>query len=156
MDPNNSVIKRLWCIFLQFYNGRRRSIWTRQRSGWTVGQHNHTVITGSAETGEELMTVQTYYNVVPDKTCFSVQNFSYFLYENVCCGYSLEVPHWGTSNEYPQHMFSLRNKKNIFLIHPSYLELSNSTVLFLIILSILIISNSRGPEYLVWDNSSLK
>ena len=33
--------------------------------------------------------------------------------KNICCGYSLEVPHWGTSNEYPQHMFSLRNKKDI-------------------------------------------
>ena len=32
--------------------------------------------------------------------------------------YSLEVPHWGTSNEYPQHMFLWRNKKNIFLIPP--------------------------------------
>ena len=31
---------------------------------------------------------------------------------NICCGYSLEVPHRGTSNEYPQHMFSSRNKKN--------------------------------------------
>ena len=28
------------------------------------------------------------------------------------CGYSLEAPHWGTSNEYP-HMFPWRNKKNI-------------------------------------------
>ena len=27
--------------------------------------------------------------------------------------YSLEVPHRGTSNEYAQHMFSWRNKKNI-------------------------------------------
>ena len=27
--------------------------------------------------------------------------------------YSLEVPRRGTSNEYPQHMFSSRNKKNI-------------------------------------------
>ena len=27
--------------------------------------------------------------------------------------YSLEVPHRGTSNEYPQHTFSSRNKKNI-------------------------------------------
>ena len=35
-----------------------------------------------------------------------------FLDENVCCGYSLEAPCWGTSNEYPQHMFSSRNKKN--------------------------------------------
>ena len=27
--------------------------------------------------------------------------------------YSLEVPHQGASNEYPQHMFSSRNKKDI-------------------------------------------
>ena len=30
--------------------------------------------------------------------------------------YSLEVPHRGTSNEYQQHMFSWRNKKNIVWI----------------------------------------
>ena len=27
--------------------------------------------------------------------------------------YSSEVPHWGASNEYPQHMSLLRNKKHI-------------------------------------------
>ena len=40
-----------------------------------------------------------------------------FLHENICCGYSLEVPQWGTSNEYPQHMFLWPNKKkNIKII----------------------------------------
>ena len=29
-----------------------------------------------------------------------------FLHENICCGL-------GASDEYPQHMFSCRNKKNI-------------------------------------------
>ena len=33
--------------------------------------------------------------------------FSLFLHKNICCGYSYE---------YPQHMFSYRNKKNIILI----------------------------------------
>ena len=42
--------------------------------------------------------------------------FFLFLQENICCGYSLEVPQQGTSNEYSQHMFSLRNKKTIYLI----------------------------------------
>ena len=28
------------------------------------------------------------------------------------CGYSLELPHSGSSNEYPQSMFLSRNKKN--------------------------------------------
>ena len=29
------------------------------------------------------------------------------LEENLCCGYTLEVPHGGTSNVYPQHKFFL-------------------------------------------------
>ena len=44
--------------------------------------------------------------------------FFLFLDENICCGYSLEAPHRGASNEYPQHMFSSRNKKNIMWIPP--------------------------------------
>ena len=44
-----------------------------------------------------------------------IDNFL-FLHENICCGYSLEAPHRGASNEYPQHMFSWRNKKNIDLV----------------------------------------
>ena len=39
--------------------------------------------------------------------------FFLFLHKNICCGYSLEAPRRGASNEYPQHMFSWRNKKNI-------------------------------------------
>ena len=37
-----------------------------------------------------------------------------YLHENICCGYSLEAPRWGASNEYPQLMYFLRNK-NIFI-----------------------------------------
>ena len=33
------------------------------------------------------------------------------LHKNICCGYSFEVPRWGTSNEYPQHMLMQRNTK---------------------------------------------
>ena len=43
--------------------------------------------------------------------------FSFF-YKNIGCEYSLEVPHWGTSNEYPQAMFMRRNQKNIYLVSP--------------------------------------
>ena len=32
--------------------------------------------------------------------------------QNIACGYSLEPPRWGGSNEYPQPMFLSRNKKN--------------------------------------------
>ena len=34
----------------------------------------------------------------------------FFLQENICCTYSLEAPQWDASNEYPQHIFSWRNK----------------------------------------------
>ena len=44
--------------------------------------------------------------------------FILFLNKNICCGYSLEAPHRGASNEYPQHMFLSRNKKNIMWIPP--------------------------------------
>ena len=39
--------------------------------------------------------------------------FFLFLYNNICCRYSLEVPYQGTSNEYLQDMFFWRNKENI-------------------------------------------
>ena len=50
--------------------------------------------------------------------------FFLFLHKNICCGYSLEAPRWGASNEYHnicfhpeiKHMFLWRNKKNIYLI----------------------------------------
>ena len=44
--------------------------------------------------------------------------FFLFLHKNIYTGYSLEVPHWSASNEYPQYRLSWRNKKNIFLIPP--------------------------------------
>ena len=45
-----------------------------------------------------------------------VLRFFLFLNENICCWYSFEGPQRGASNEYPQHMFSWRNKKNIIWI----------------------------------------
>ena len=34
--------------------------------------------------------------------------FFLFVHENIYCGYSLELPQWGNSNDYPQYMFSWR------------------------------------------------
>ena len=41
-----------------------------------------------------------------------VMTFFLFLSENICCGYSLEAPHRGASNEYSQHMFC-GEKRNV-------------------------------------------
>ena len=51
--------------------------------------------------------------------------FFLFFDKNICCGYSLEVPLQGTSNEYPQHMFLSKNKKYLPDTH-SYLDLGAS------------------------------
>ena len=38
--------------------------------------------------------------------------FFHIFVQNIDCGYSLEPPRRGGSNEYPQSMFLSRNKKN--------------------------------------------
>ena len=62
-------------------------------------------------------------SIAPDTVLFfqpKSTDYTYFSYFSMktCCGYSLEAPLQGASNEYPQHMFSLRNKKNIIWIPP--------------------------------------
>ena len=46
---------------------------------------------------------------------FQIKNSDIFLIsaQNIDCGYSLEPPRQGGSNEYPQSMFLSRNKKNV-------------------------------------------
>ena len=58
-------------------------------------------------------------SIAQDKALFSTKNcwyFFLFFHENICCGYSLEVPQWGVSNEY-QNMF-LWKIRNIFVWYP--------------------------------------
>ena len=50
--------------------------------------------------------------------------FFLFLYKNICCGYSLETPHRGVSNEYPQHMFLWRTGENYPRIITKYSSLT--------------------------------
>ena len=49
---------------------------------------------------------------------FQIKNSDIFhiSVQNIDCGYSLEPPRWGGSNEYPQSMFLHKNKKNN--VHP--------------------------------------
>ena len=43
------------------------------------------------------------------------------LAQNIHCGYTLEPPHRGGSNEYPQSMFWSKNKKNKYTpANPSF------------------------------------
>ena len=54
---------------------------------------------------------------------FQVKKFDIFLIfaQNIDCGYKLEPPHRGGSNEYPQSMFWSKNKKNRYTpAYPSF------------------------------------
>ena len=50
---------------------------------------------------------------------FHWKNFDIFLIfaQNIDCGYTLEPPRRGGSNEYPQSMFWSKNKKNRYTPH---------------------------------------
>ena len=50
--------------------------------------------------------------------------FLLFLHENVYCGYSLEAPQRGASNEYPQHIFLWRTGENYPRIITEYSSLT--------------------------------
>ena len=54
-----------------------------------------------------------------------------FLNKNIYCGYSLEAPRRGASNEYPQYMYSWRNKKNIMYIPPLICSYAQHAKLYL-------------------------
>ena len=60
---------------------------------------------------------------------WNIYFFSYFVHKNIYCGYSLEAPHWGASNEYPQYMFSWRNKKTISTFRLKKVLQNSTTVL---------------------------
>ena len=60
--------------------------------------------------------------------------------KNICCGYALEGPQRGASNEYPQHVFSSRNKKNIMRIPPPICSYEYPVILLM---------NSEGPDQTV-------
>ena len=54
---------------------------------------------------------------------FQLKNVDLFLIfaQNIDCGYTLEPPHRGGSNEYPQSMFWSKNKKNRYTpAYPSF------------------------------------
>ena len=59
----------------------------------------------------------------PKNENFQINNCDIFHIssQNIDCGYSLEMPRWGSSNEYPQSMFLSRNKKNnVYPVNPSF------------------------------------
>ena len=68
--------------------------------------------------------IQNIKKISPPKTeNFHIKNSDIFHIsaQNTDCGYSLELPRRGGSNEYPQSMFLSRNKKtNVYPCNPSF------------------------------------
>ena len=63
----------------------------------------------------ENMPIQNILKILPQKMKIfreKIRIFFHFSAQNIDCGYSLEPPRRGGSNEYPQSMFLSRNKKN--------------------------------------------
>ena len=58
--------------------------------------------------------------------------FFLFLLQNIDCGYSLEPPRRGGSNEYPQSMFCSKNKKNIKFFQLNFFIFYNFKYLFIL------------------------
>ena len=70
------------------------------------------------------MPIQIYSkNLTPKIENFQIKTLIFFLIsaQNINCGYSLEPPQRGGSNEYPQSMFLSRNKKMMYTpVNPSF------------------------------------
>ena len=62
----------------------------------------------------ESKSIQIYWTFTTKNENFQIKNYDNFHIsaQNIYCGYSLEPPRRGGSNEYQQYMFSSRNKKN--------------------------------------------
>ena len=69
----------------------------------------------------EITPIQIYGKFQLQKTeNFQIKNSDIFHIsaQNIDCGYSLEPPRRGGSNEYPQSMFLSRNKKIMYMYTP--------------------------------------
>ena len=69
------------------------------------------------------MPIQIYWNFYHQKLKISDKKTYIFHISalNIDCGYSLEPPHWGSSNEYPQSMFWAEiRKNNVYTCKPQF------------------------------------
>ena len=65
--------------------------------------------------------IQIYWKFYHQKLYIKNSDILHISAQNIDCGYSLEPPQRGSSNEYPQSMFLSRNKKNnVFSCKPQF------------------------------------
>ena len=101
-----------------------------RKTGGSCGKRDLRSYVKSKTPDKHLHQLDQNIHIATDKVLYSSKKmliFFLFLNKNICCGYSLEAPRQGAFNEYPQHMYSSRKKKNIMWIPPlicSYASLS--------------------------------
>ena len=97
------------------------------------------------------------YNIALDKVLYFIWKiilFFLFLHKNICCGYSLELPWWGNSNKYPQHMFLWRNKIYIYWTIPMSTHTVHLCGDFWISLSEALLQRLQDMEFLLLATAS--
>ena len=88
---------------------------THKHKAWTSWNEKSTTFSDSSTLHYENTPIQIRWKFYYQKNGnFSDKNSDIFYIsaQNIDCGYSLEPPRQGSSNEYPQSMFLSRNKKN--------------------------------------------
>ena len=102
-------------ITLEILSFRRKKKNEKENSGISafIGGYYKNILAPSSP-----LRKHAYSNVLkispPKNENFQIKNCYIFQIsaQNIDCGYSLELPRGGGSNEYPQSMFLSRNKKN--------------------------------------------
>ena len=117
--PN--LVKIHWCL-LKLSSGNEKGTDGRtydwRTDGQTHGRPTWNLNTPPLLSGGVYITKTRLFKYIENFTSknwkFSEKIFDIFLIsaQNIDCGYSLEPPRCGGSNEYPQPMFLSRNKKN--------------------------------------------
>ena len=97
--PEKSLTQISLCITLEWGMEKRKKVKRSQKKFQPLRKHAYSNIV----------------KILPPKNeTFQIKNSDIFHIsaQNIDCGYSLELPCRGGSNEYPQSMFLSRNKKN--------------------------------------------
>ena len=118
-------------------------IWLVRHTGWLV------TVNALRQVFWWKGTVVIEVNIALDNFFFSQKKYFFFfiLHVNIYCGYSLEVPQQGASDEYSQHILSCRTKKiftpKVFLPRGRGKAASSNSNIILIIWTYLICCKSQ-------------
>ena len=115
VNKNNTTLKIRFTLKWLLLTSRQKYNW-RYTGHATVTKLNHSI------------TKTCLYNFDPLKPHFYIVKLGFtgvyiiFLIsaQNIDCGFSLEPPRRGGSNEYPQYMFLSRNMKNIIFLSENF------------------------------------